>query len=192
MPIRHQRRDPERRAAEVLRLHLPGELSPPIPVEKIAERLGAEIQNAKLDEDLSGMLVRDSNRIIIAVASNHAWVRKRYTIAHELGHLVMHRGRPLIAETAHAIRVDRRLRAPGFADQREEREANQFAAALLMPPDLVTLHWNWQSGAVDAGMIRNLAELFGVSSVAMQYRLINLGLFIPHNTDEEEPKLANR
>lgn len=178
------RRDPERRAGEFLRQHLGHVLAPPIPVEVVAEASGALVVRTRLDEDLAGMLIRDGNRKVIAVAQDHAHVRQRYTIAHELGHLVMHPGRPLIAESAHAVRVDRRQNTPGFADQREEREANQFAAALLMPPAAVYEEWDrLGNSAISRAIIETLARRFDVSSQAMQYRLINMGLFIPPDED---------
>ncbi|MGH7751081.1 MAG: ImmA/IrrE family metallo-endopeptidase, partial [Candidatus Dormibacteria bacterium] len=64
--------------------------SAPINVEYIAQRLNATVRYAKLGADLSGMLIRDGDRTIISVARSHAKVRQRFTIAHELGHLLLH------------------------------------------------------------------------------------------------------
>src|ERR1700759_201695 len=65
-----------------------------IPVEKIATKLGAEVQLAPASDDLSGFLLRDTqnNRVIIGVNSCHHANRQRFTIAHELGHLLLHGG----------------------------------------------------------------------------------------------------
>jgi Zn-dependent peptidase ImmA (M78 family) len=185
MPAPRARRDPEQRAAEVLRDHVLDPLFAPVNVELVAKSCDAEVRYVTLDQDLSGMLIRDGDRKVIAVADHHPRVRRRYTIAHELGHLVMHPGRPYIVESSHAVRIDHRQNTPGFADQREEREANQFAAALLMPPGLISQHWGLQGGEVSKAMIAQMAALFDVSPIAMQYRLINLGLFIPHDAEEE-------
>lgn len=57
----------------------------------------------------------------------------------------------------------------GATDQ-EEREANNFAASLLMPTELVTRGWE------DVGSVERLAEIFNVSVVAMSIRLSQLGL----------------
>ena len=178
------RRNPESRAAETLRaLGLGAEA--PIDVKLVAESHDAEVRSAPLDEDLSGILIRDGQRKVIAVADTHAPVRQRYTIAHELGHLLMHPGRPYLAESNQIIRIDRRGgSAPGFADQREEREANQFAAALLMPPDLVLRHWLDLNGKPTASNLSEMSRRFEVSTLAMKYRLINLGLFSPDESDE--------
>lgn len=179
------RRDPDGRAEEVLRAYGQS-LELPINVKQIANALGAEIRYSNLDEDLSGILVRDGKRIIIGVASDQPSVRQRYTIAHELGHLLMHPGRPYLAESLGVVRVDRRgSETPGFADQREEREANQFAAALLMPAQHVTDSWFASNCASDETSIKVLAKRFDVSSLAMKYRLLNLGLIGPHNTVDD-------
>ena len=181
MPDPRARRNPEQRAAEFLKQHLADVATAPVPVERLAALSGAVVVEAELDEDLAGMLVRDGNRKVIAIAAGHAEVRQRFTIAHELGHLLMHPGRPLIAESAHAIRVDRRKNTVGLADQREEREANQFAAALLMPQSMTIAEWDRiGGGAVTAEKVRALAAKFIVSAQAMHYRLINLGLLMPN------------
>jgi Zn-dependent peptidase ImmA (M78 family) len=178
------RRNPESRAAEVLRsVGLGAEA--PIDVKRVAEANDAEVVLAPLDEDLSGILVRDGQRKVIAVAENHARVRQRYTIAHELGHLLMHPGRPYLAESNQIVRIDRRGGSvPGFADQREEREANQFAAALLMPPDLVLKHWVDLNGKPTASNVGEMSRRFDVSPVAMKYRLVNLGLISPDESED--------
>jgi Zn-dependent peptidase ImmA (M78 family) len=52
----------------------------------------------------------------------------------------------------------------------EEQEANWFAAALLMPQDLMEAYWHSLQD------IESMAKLFGTSYSAMQWRLKNLGL----------------
>ncbi|HYK53710.1 MAG TPA: ImmA/IrrE family metallo-endopeptidase [Candidatus Eremiobacteraceae bacterium] len=148
-------------------------------LDAIVKHFGASVREVKLDADLSGMLVRDGALKIITVARGHHQHRKRFTIAHELGHLVMHPGRPYIAESAHVVRVDRRVNAAGLADPREEYEANQFAAALLMPRTLVEEQWNRHAGEDADRTIDGLASRFQVSAAAMRYRVSNLGLYIP-------------
>jgi Zn-dependent peptidase ImmA (M78 family) len=172
------RRDPEKRAIELLtKFRLQNAV--PIPVDKIAEAIGAEIREVELDEDLSGMLVRNKDSRIISVQRSHANARKRFTIAHELGHLLMHPGRPYIAETDRPVRLDLRTNTPGYANPREEREANQFAAALLMPATQV--HKRWDSLSSRYGRPTEVASRmsteFDVSSVAMKYRIVNLGIY---------------
>lgn len=148
----------------------------PVPVEEIAVRLGAQIVHESLDSTISGLLLREGGAKLIAVNSEHHQRRRRFTIAHELGHLQMHEGDYIVDST---VRVNRRDTISSMASDREEIDANAFAAALLMPDSLVRealsrvrdTQISNPSRVVDA-----LAEQFGVSAEAMGYRLINLGL----------------
>lgn len=148
----------------------------PVAVEDIAARLGARIVHETLDSTISGLLMREGGAKLIAVNSEHHPRRRRFTIAHELGHLQMHKGDYIVDST---VRVNRRDTLSSMASDREEIDANAFAAALLMPVALV----REALGRVRDSQVGNpsrvvdaLAEQFGVSSEAMGYRLINLGL----------------
>ena len=147
----------------------------PVDVERIARLKEAQVVRQEMaGNDVSGMLVREEGRVIIGVNSHHSGVRQRFTIAHELGHLTLHRGRALILDTP--VRVNFRDGRSSLAEDREEVEANRFAAALLMPAsfvlDEVRAH---RVGDVDA-LIDKLAAKFDVSTEAMGYRLVNLGV----------------
>src|SRR5262245_61528186 len=102
--------------------------SPPVPVERLAEGLGAEIVYQSFEGDVSGMLYRDENRNLIGVNSAHGANRQRFTIAHEIGHLKLHAGKPVFVDSFGG-RVNLR---DGTSDL-QEVEANAFAASLLMP-----------------------------------------------------------
>ena len=146
----------------------------PVPLDRIADALGVDIEYVDFEDDLSGVLVRgEGNAAIIGVNLQHHPNRRRFTIAHELGHFVMHGGTYVDKGTAVKFRGPRR----GSGSQREEREANRFAAALLMPKDWIKAAVLETSldPATDSGL-QGLADDFGVSSLAMSYRLSNLGL----------------
>ena len=114
---------------------------PPIDVETIAGRLGLTVSAEVLgnvDGEIRGKKIR--------VNSAHASVRQRFTIAHELGHLRMH--------TTHGER--------GSA---VERQANEFAGALLVPPAML-------SKAVREGLsFEELRRRFQVSRDALSIAL---------------------
>lgn len=154
-----------------------GVRSPPVPVDEIAAELGAEIQRRPNSPDISGLLYRDGeSTVVVGVNADDAPVRQRFTIAHELGHLQLHAGIPLFVDRS--IRVNSRL-AGVHGRGGEEREANWFAAELLMPEDLVREHAASIAGSrqlSDDGLVKALADAFEVSRVAMGYRLFNLGL----------------
>ena len=150
--------------------------SPPVPVERVAKNLGARLVFQPFEGNISGMLYRDGAQIVIGVNSAHAEVRQRFTIAHEIAHLKLHRGRPMILD--HIVRVDFRDDRSSRATDREEIQANKFAADLLMPA-------SWLGGEIvrrstihveDETLFNELAQTFGVSRQAIEYRLANLGL----------------
>jgi Zn-dependent peptidase ImmA (M78 family) len=114
-----------------------GFASIPIDIEKLADQLGATIVLETLDSEVSGALYRLSENIIIAVNKDHPSTRQRFTIAHELGHFLLHQGRPVIVDHLVRAHVNLRDNRSSLATEREEIEANKFAASILMPPDLV-------------------------------------------------------
>src|SRR5215207_2721590 len=88
--------------------------SPPVQVEELARTLGADIQKRPAEDELSGFLFRDlkGKRAVIGVNSKHPYNRQRFTVAHELGHFLLHEG-----EVMHVDREDRgfqvKLRSTG-------------------------------------------------------------------------------
>jgi hypothetical protein len=134
----------------------------PVPVEAIAEDLlGLHVEEGEIP--CSGLLL-PADRLIVLRADEPP-ARQRFTLAHELGHWVcqVREGRPG-AVYCRAADI-----APG-ADRLREREANVFAAELLMPEEAVHVESTIAASAVD------LAARFGVSEEAMTWRLYNLGL----------------
>lgn len=165
---------PETEAARLRSEFAYGEL--PVPVEAIARKLGIAIVVETLDRNVSGLLFRQGEGKAIGVNAAHPMVRQRFTIAHELGHLQLHPGKALILDH---VRVNLRNDVSSLGTDREEREANAFAAELLMPRAEVTAQVHKaldRGGATDSGFIADLAVLFDVSEQAMEFRLVNLGL----------------
>ena len=136
----------------------------PVPVEAIAEDLLGLAVEVRNDLPVSGMLLPSERRIL--VRSDESEPRRRFTIAHELGHWICQcqEGdmQPVYCRAAE-IGVDAAAKAL-------EREANVFAANLLMPEPVVGAAWT------EAGTIEATASLFDVSPEAMQWRLYNCGL----------------
>ena len=142
----------------------------PVPVEAIAEDLlGLRIEQQS-DMRYSGILLPAERTIVLnageAPRDDAPLRRFRFTIAHELGHWV-----------CHVLGADRP--EPAFcrakdlaedADRGVEREANVFAAELLMPEPAVRSAW------VELAEIATCAARFDVSPTAMQWRLYGFGL----------------
>jgi len=159
-------------------LGLFGDATPPVPVEAIIRHLGATIVRQRMDHDVSGMIFRQDGRVTIGINSSHHPRRQRFTAAHEVGHLRLHPGQPLLVDST--VRVNFRDSVSSQASDGQEIEANAFAAALLMPPAAVHEHVaRLQAQAAYRSREKLVAELarnFEVSTEAMGYRLLNLGI----------------
>jgi Zn-dependent peptidase ImmA (M78 family) len=166
----------EQRAIDVLKKAGVDQL--PVPVERIANQLNAEIAYESYEGDVSGMLYRSDEHRLIGVNSRHAQTRQRFTIAHEIAHLVMHEGTPMFIDRF--VRVNWR----NGASNQQEVEANAFAAELLMPRRFVEAEVerviSKQSKVTPEELAATLAKSFEVSAEAMRYRLANLGVLDPY------------
>src|SRR5438105_8636729 len=165
-------------------LHETGMLRVPVDVELVAHRLNLRTEAASLGENVAGLLVVEKGHGVIGYNTTQALVRQRFTIAHEIGHFVLHRHddpSALFIDT-HYI-VYRRDAQSSTGEDRREIEANRFAAALLMPATL--LQAEFEKPPFDFGdeeMLTELAGKFQVSTQAMSIRLSSLGF----NTWQEE------
>lgn len=150
----------------------------PIPIEEIARSEGALIARKAFDGTQSGFALRDGETWVIGVNASTSPRRQRFTIAHELGHLVMHEGKLIVD---HTMRVNWRDEKSSMATDIEEIEANAFAAAILMPEaavrQRVSSHLRERPMNRES-LISELAREFDVSVEAMGYRLINLGILV--------------
>lgn len=153
---------------------------PPVDLDAVAKVLGLEITaHSELDNDISGCLIRrEDGRNIISVNAGQHLNRKRFTIAHEIGHYLLHTGEEYHLDRAPSFRINFRDAVSSAAIDASEMEANLFAAELLMPAD--SLAHDLEGGVdladdTDRGL-QELAERYGVSVQALTYRLMNLGL----------------
>lgn len=77
-----------------------GWAEPPVDPARIAEEiLGVVVVEVDMPPDMSGMLVREPARVVIGVNEGHSGPRQRFTIAHELGHFHLHKGRSVIIDS---------------------------------------------------------------------------------------------
>jgi hypothetical protein len=171
----------------------------PVPIESIAENhYGMLVEDRhSLDEyategdaHVSGVLLRARGRIIVdALEAARAPGRKRFTIAHELGHLVLDDedvgprvGRLESTDSPIPRRVVVGHRYPAaLAYPPGELEANQFAAALLMPARHLR--------AIGIDRPNELAELCGVSVAAAEKRLEYLSCLEDEGAPDPTPAL---
>ena len=144
---------------------------PPVPLEEIAIAEPDVIIRREDNMNSSGRTEYRHGLWVISVAAEEPPVRQRFTLAHEYAHVVFH---PLVDIVLDAL--------PDMpTEARLEQACEFFAACLLMPR-------TWLKSAVyGAGIhgVPELARLFGVSWLAMQHRLDNLGI-----TDQPQRRAA--
>ncbi|MEW6636047.1 MAG: ImmA/IrrE family metallo-endopeptidase [Actinomycetota bacterium] len=147
----------------------------PVDVEAIAKTRGLNVVRQELEDSVSGILMIRDERGIILVNGAHHPNRQRFSIAHELGHYLLH-------PDDGSIFVDRspvffRNRASSSGIRWQEIEANAFAAELLMPEEELDAQLNGRPiDAFDEVSVRRLAARFGVSAQALTIRLTRLDL----------------
>ncbi|MDX2004547.1 MAG: ImmA/IrrE family metallo-endopeptidase [Meiothermus sp.] len=145
----------------------------PVDVYALAQTLGVSVVEESLDDPVSGFLIVKKDKGIVAVNKNHHTNRRRFSVAHELGHFVLHRQE----EKLFVTNVYYRNGASDKGVDPKEIQANAFAAALLMPED--TLRQLVGDTAIDLSdeeRVKSLAAKFEVSLQAMLVRLSSLGL----------------
>lgn len=139
--------------------------STPVPIETIIREIGLGFDREALDDEISGFIERipnDTYRIV--VNSRHAETRQRFTAAHELGHYIFHR--ELLGAGVgdnRAYRTEGTERPNPNIRPIHERQANSFAANILMPRHSL-------AGVGDEAT-SVLASRYRVSQAAMSIRL---------------------
>jgi Zn-dependent peptidase ImmA (M78 family) len=139
----------------------------PVPVGKICSSLGIEALHYPMKDDESGKIFLKNNKYFIRVNASHLPSRRRFTVAHELGHYYHHKD--FLDKESQILE---RNNYSGLGFDEKEIEANAFAAELLMPK----VHFLQKCSELQK--IHLLAEYFFVSELAIKVRLINLGLII--------------
>ena len=158
----------------------------PVPIEDIADsHLGLLVRDVDEMADapglpplpqgasISGLLLPALREIWVNALETRRWpLRRRYTIAHEIGHWVLHRdSQGAVRCRAEAVRPDEVITAEGGVtpDGRPqydiEWEANAFGGGLLIPPRLLRAHWDGDERRLD-----QVSEAFQISESALRGR----------------------
>ena len=111
---------------------------PPVEVKELAESLCClrvrvaddltAVAGAPAGAVLSGLLLPARHEVW--VSEHEPWERRRFSIAHEVGHYLLHAGE--VPDGVFCRAADLRP-DPECPERLREREANRFAAELLMP-----------------------------------------------------------
>lgn len=170
-----RRPQPEREARGLLARYYVS--APPVPVEEFAKWMGAQIARAANTTGTEvGFLLCDGARTIIGVDSRRSARRQRWVIAHLLGHWLLGADRQLTVD--HVVRLANADSAPAAAPVAEEAVANAFASELLLPRKLVDAAVERELAGASSRevLLRRLAAEFDVSTEAVTWRLLNLGV----------------
>lgn len=166
----------ERRAAELLKEC--SQISAPTDLDVITEKLRVTVVfDDDVSDDVSGFLLLDEGQVIIGVNENHSEARQRFTIAHEIGHLLLHKPTEGVPHVDKSFHIKFRNSKSSTGQYLEEMEANLFAAELLMPPTaLEKAIGKFATFDMDNDLqIHTVADAFKVSQQALIIRLANLG-----------------
>jgi Zn-dependent peptidase ImmA (M78 family) len=149
----------------------------PIDVNKIARLTNTEVRVDELKNGLSGFAYQKNNTKFIGISSGDGRLRRRFTLAHELGHIFLHKNNSVSYDVGLMM-----LRNEHSSDGTDikEIEANRFAAELLMPEK--ELRKDMSESAIDflsdtketLATIKALAKKYDVSPKAMSVRITTL------------------
>jgi Zn-dependent peptidase ImmA (M78 family) len=154
----------------------------PIEVNKVVEYLNINLKEHNFGDDISGVYLNDGKQAVIGFNSKNVEKRQRFTIAHELGHYILEHERDgvFIDNPSKYLTILFRDKESSTGEYLQEREANAFAAALLMPMDLIDevikeyYNPSFFPDEEDLNIVEKLCERFNVSQQAMSFRLSNL------------------
>ncbi len=145
-------------------------------VDALCRHLGISLLEGEFeDENVSGAITKSDSTYTIVINAGHPHTRKRFTIAHELGHYYAIENGSEIAkdyleENGNVIKdyvvLNRSDKSEINEDNYQvERQANMIGASVLMPDEMV-------KSLVDEKLdVSEMASRFGVSESAMAYRL---------------------
>jgi len=133
----------------------------PLGPEKLAEYLGIALRESPM-KGCDGWCLTRGNRAIIRINSRLFASRKRFTLAHELAHLIL--GVPTVVGETYEDMLG--------SDSAEERRVNELASALLLPADVVKS--SLPDLPVVADGLKKLAKKAKISQLATAIRVCNL------------------
>ncbi len=153
-------------------------VSPPVPVEELIEFAGLGIVRSDFDDgEISGVINLEKKYLYINAKDSPE--RQRFTIAHELGHWILHRKE---MESNKEMAVLYRRSIGTKENDVFEQEANFFAANLLVPEKMfLKVYQEEQNKTVQQGgfIVSDavIAKIFEVSRSVIGYRRQSLGMW---------------
>ena len=143
---------------------------PPVDIAQVAKQLGIKLVDRGFDSHISSLLLVKGDKSIICVNKMHHAHRRRFSIAHEIGHFVLHKDEAPYFDSPKDYEVYFRANTAESPDVLKEIEANQFAAELLMPLAMIRNDLS----KTPPPTASELAKKYKVSEQAMTFRLASL------------------
>jgi len=140
----------------------------PVPVAKIVIYLGYKLLKFSPSEktnDISGAIYHEKKSIYIN--NNDSICRQFFTIAHEIGHIILH------GKDKDVVDYRRDL---NMGSSEKETETNFFAANLLMPEGAFRQQWEKYKQYNDLIKTKLISSYFGVSDLSANIRANHLDL----------------
>lgn len=139
----------------------------PVRVGALAEELGLGVLRSTLQPGISGQIGPSDDYAagyVIKVNRHESKSRQRFTIAHEIGHYILHRDKIGLGITDTVLYRSR-------LSSNLEVEANRFAANLIMPMPKIREKLLVVGRKIDRSVAKEFADIFDVSADAMEIRL---------------------
>jgi Zn-dependent peptidase ImmA (M78 family) len=132
----------------------------------VEDVFGADVSIVDLGSGFDGLAASSDDAKVIVLATSQVPGRQRFTLAHELGHL--------LAGDDHGVHLDKDIFDRAQQREPSEMRANAFAAAFLMP-DEVLQERAGRGRLTEAGFAELACDLL-VSPATLAYRLLKLRL----------------
>ena len=136
----------------------------------VEQAFGADVAVVVLDEGFDGLAASSDEAKLIVLGTSQVPARQRFTLAHELGHL--------LAGDDQGVHLDKDIYDKAQAKDPSEMRANSFASAFLMPEDILRAAAGTSGLAEDAFAALSCDLQVSPSALAIrlqQLRLIDAG-----------------
>lgn len=143
----------------------------PTPIVAIAKELGLVVyETDEFSPEQSGSIKKENDTFVIYLNASHPPTRKRFTLAHEVAHYLLHRdcleeNKEFVDTVKQPIELQRSAAVEYSQKEKQmEWEANELAAELLMPEEKFMEEWDKADNIID------VAAAFKVSPSAAAIR----------------------
>jgi Zn-dependent peptidase ImmA (M78 family)/transcriptional regulator with XRE-family HTH domain len=128
----------------------------------LEERIGAHVVAQPIDGEVHGLCAADDGVAVVLVNTNDIWTRQRFTLAHELAHL--------LCQDLQLYEITETTERP----ETHEKRADAFAAYFLGPDEGILAFVDERQ--ITGAVVAELMDYFGMSLDAMCWRLVSLKL----------------